>query len=284
MILEIEVTNWAKYNARNDVKSCTWFRMSNDFFNDPDLYGASVNSRIVWIYILCIASKKNSSTVRINTQMLLDAIKIDETDLFFALNELGDTGCLRNLSDAVISTRSNPVVTKMLPSATDRQTDRQTVSGKPDFTPGKWLDVKKILPEVESQEIPKNNPALFEVEAPSLDEETRVEQKASNAITLLNALTGKNFRPVPSHLKHINARLNEGYSLEDFKTVIAFKQSKWGNDPKWSAYLRPETIFGTKFDSYLQEAQSAFKPKLDPLDVFLESQGIVPTFVKGESA
>lgn len=145
------------------------------------------------------------------------------------------------------------------------------------------IGLKKILPKVESQEIPKTA-ELFSVEAPSLDEEIHIDQKASNAITLLNALTGRNFRPVPGNLKFINARIKEGYSLEDFKAVISFKQTKWGHDPKMSAYLRPETIFGTKFDSYLQEAQNALKPKIDPLDAFLESQGIVPTFVKGESA
>jgi hypothetical protein len=37
-----------------------------------------------------------------------------------------------------------------------------------------------------------------------------------------------------------------------------------------SAYLRPETIFGTKFDSYLQESKNALKPKIDPLDALFE--------------
>jgi uncharacterized phage protein (TIGR02220 family) len=145
------------------------------------------------------------------------------------------------------------------------------------------VEPKKNLPEVESQEIPKT-PELFAVEAPSLEEEVSLSDLARNVLTAINTICGRSFRPVPGNMKYINARIKEGFKFEDFVTVLKFMQAKWGNDPKMSAFLRPETIFGNKFDGYLQEAQSAFKPKLDPLDVFLESQGIVPTFVKGESA
>ena len=50
----------------------------------------------------------------------------------------------------------------------------------------------------------------------------------------------------------IQTRLNEGFSVEDFKTVIDNMTAKWGNDPNMCQYLRPQTLFGTKFESYLQ--------------------------------
>lgn len=53
--------------------------------------------------------------------------------------------------------------------------------------------------------------------------------------------------------KHINARLNEGYTLSDFKKVIDIKVAEWGKDKKMSQYLRPSTLFGTKFESYLNQ-------------------------------
>ena len=50
--------------------------------------------------------------------------------------------------------------------------------------------------------------------------------------------------------KHIKARLKEGFTLEDFKIVIDKKYEEWyGTDMQ--QYLRPETLFGTKFESYL---------------------------------
>lgn len=51
----------------------------------------------------------------------------------------------------------------------------------------------------------------------------------------------------------INARLNEGFTIKDFETVINKKCDTWLSDKKMSAYLRPETLFGTKFEGYLNE-------------------------------
>lgn len=50
----------------------------------------------------------------------------------------------------------------------------------------------------------------------------------------------------------IKARLREKYELEDFKTVIDKKCKEWlGTDME--KYLRPETLFGNKFESYLKQ-------------------------------
>ena len=52
--------------------------------------------------------------------------------------------------------------------------------------------------------------------------------------------------------KLIKARLREKYELEDFKTVIDKKCKEWlGTDME--KYLRPETLFGNKFESYLKQ-------------------------------
>ena len=53
--------------------------------------------------------------------------------------------------------------------------------------------------------------------------------------------------------KHIKARFDEGYTLEDFQKVIDNKVSEWGKDPEMVKYLRPATLFGTKFESYLNQ-------------------------------
>lgn len=50
--------------------------------------------------------------------------------------------------------------------------------------------------------------------------------------------------------QHINARLAEGYTLDDFKTVIDKKCAEWLGT-EFEQYLRPQTLFGTKFESYL---------------------------------
>ena len=73
-------------------------------------------------------------------------------------------------------------------------------------------------------------------------------------ITYLNEKTGRDYKPAAAkNKKPIHARWKEGYRLQDFKKVIDNKCFSWGNDPKMSQYLRPETIFGPKFDGYLNE-------------------------------
>lgn len=49
---------------------------------------------------------------------------------------------------------------------------------------------------------------------------------------------------------HIKARLKDGYTVEDFKTVIDKQCAKW-KGTEWEQYLRPSTLFGTKFENYL---------------------------------
>lgn len=51
----------------------------------------------------------------------------------------------------------------------------------------------------------------------------------------------------------IKARWNEGFTFEDFTRVIYQKKIQWLNDSNMNKYLRPETLFGTKFEGYLNE-------------------------------
>lgn len=75
-------------------------------------------------------------------------------------------------------------------------------------------------------------------------------------IDYLNAKARRSFRPVEANAKHVRARLNEGYTVEDCKRVIDLKVGEWQDEESsdgrdMSQYLRPETLFGAKFDSYL---------------------------------
>ena len=73
-------------------------------------------------------------------------------------------------------------------------------------------------------------------------------------IEYLNQKTGSNYRVTTKATQtKIKTRLAEGFSVEDFKRVIDIKSAEWLNDANMSAYLRPETLFGTKFESYSQQ-------------------------------
>jgi uncharacterized phage protein (TIGR02220 family) len=73
-------------------------------------------------------------------------------------------------------------------------------------------------------------------------------------VDYLNEKAGTSYRHTTKKTQRlIRARLKEGFTVEDFKTVIDKKVAEWLHDPKMSQYLRPETLFGTKFESYLNQ-------------------------------
>ena len=69
----------------------------------------------------------------------------------------------------------------------------------------------------------------------------------------LNNLVGTNYKHTTNKTRDlIKARFNEGFTVDDFKEVIDKKSIEWINTDM-QKYLRPETLFGTKFESYLNQ-------------------------------
>ena len=76
----------------------------------------------------------------------------------------------------------------------------------------------------------------------------------SEIVEYLNEKTSSQYRPTAKKTQNlIKARYNDGFNLDDFKKVIDVKVAEWLNDINMNKYLRPETLFGTKFESYLNQ-------------------------------
>lgn len=85
---------------------------------------------------------------------------------------------------------------------------------------------------------------------PNQNTNTNARARA-DIIDYLNEKVGTSYRADAALAKkHIDARINEGYTVEDFRTVIDKKTAEW-KGTEFERFLRPETLFGTKFDSYL---------------------------------
>ena len=102
------------------------------------------------------------------------------------------------------------------------------------------------------------SPCLDRGTSPCLDRGTSPDQryiyKYIYIVDYLNKKTGKNFKSDSSKTrKLIDARFNEGYTIEDFRKVIDTKVAQWKGDKKMDGYLRPETLFSNKFEGYLNE-------------------------------
>lgn len=101
-------------------------------------------------------------------------------------------------------------------------------------------------------------------------------------IDYLNKKTGKQYKyNTQNTIRLINGRLREGFTLEDFKTVIDKKVAEWGNDPKMRRYLRPQTLFSGKFESYLLQ-ESTYSSQYNNQHNVKQNRG--PLGVKGQSS
>lgn len=69
----------------------------------------------------------------------------------------------------------------------------------------------------------------------------------------LNEKAKKHFKVNDKNKALIDARINDGATVEDFKRVIDIKVAQWLNNPSMNGYLRPITLFSNKFESYLNE-------------------------------
>ena len=84
-----------------------------------------------------------------------------------------------------------------------------------------------------------------------------LSDQVDEIVGYLNEKLGTNYKSsTKSTRQQIKARLDEGHTVEDFKTVIDKKVKAWKDDPKMSQYLRPETLFRPgHFESYLNEIE-----------------------------
>jgi len=106
-------------------------------------------------------------------------------------------------------------------------------------------------------EVPTEVPPARELELElELDKDIcRVPYK--KIIKTLNDNAGTHFKhTTPETKKHIKARWNQGFTLDDFMAVLENKK-EWLTDNKMINYYRPETLFGTKFEGYLNKIKHA---------------------------
>lgn len=77
----------------------------------------------------------------------------------------------------------------------------------------------------------------------------------------LNKKAGVSYRSSSKATQsHINARFDQGFTIEDFYTVIDKKCAQW-RGTSMEKYLRPETLFGNKFEGYLNEPDFKDEPR-----------------------
>lgn len=137
------------------------------------------------------------------------------------------------------------------------------VNEKYELVGGCLASAKPMLSQnsIEENSIEENS-NIYIVEKPNefatektelIDEKQAVRNRI---ITYLNERTGANYKFTTKKTNDlINARLKEGFTEQNFYDVIDKKTLEW-KKTNYEKFLRPETLFSNKFESYLNQKVS----------------------------
>lgn len=94
------------------------------------------------------------------------------------------------------------------------------------------------------------------------DEETDDEGAAfaAQALEAFNEITGKQELYLsPDAFAALRRIQDSGRTIADVRAVIETKHAEWQDDDKMRRFIRPKTLFGGNFESYLSEAKEQEK-------------------------
>jgi phage replication O-like protein O len=89
----------------------------------------------------------------------------------------------------------------------------------------------------------------------------------------LNETCGRSFRESPANLEPITNWLTKGHNQNDLKMVIDHKWREWGEKEEMVKFVRPATLFGPKFPTYLEEAVEAESRPAEELEYMADGAG-----------
>lgn len=150
------------------------------------------------------------------------------------------------------------------------QTYRNRVSGMAKARETRWKQIDTDCNSLQQQTVrerespppappPKEKDIYIPPNSEGIDPLT---ENCNTVIDFLNKVAGTQYKHSETSRKHIRARLNDGFTVDDCKQVIC-KQWKAWRGTEWQKYMRPETLFNpTKFEGYL----NATTPSSDGLD------------------
>lgn len=125
--------------------------------------------------------------------------------------------------------------------------------------------------KVKESKVKESTKYIVEKDERQIENETGNEQTnntCTEVIEYLNLKAQTRYRAsTPKTKQLIRARLSEGFVLDDFKIVIDNKCADW-KGTEWEKFLRPETLFGTKFEGYLNARQTVQKSANKNADLY----------------
>ena len=135
------------------------------------------------------------------------------------------------------------------------------------------IEIERTNVQTNLRQISEKSPPEIEIKnihSPAKQDNTPKE--VYEIIDYLNLKTGKSYKHTTKKTKSlIKARLNEHFTVDDFKKVIDNMCAKWIGT-KWEEFLRPNTLFAGKFDDYLNQTptKSETRERIDNVNALLK--------------
>lgn len=234
-----------------DVK---WIKIMTDIFDDEKILliesMPSADSIIViWFKLLTLAGKQNnngvfllSDRIAYTDEMLAAIFRRDINTVRLALDVFQGFGMIEIVNNVLTIPNWNKHQTL---DAYEKKKQRDRLYQAERRAAQKAIAEKSSDTSADSS----SDVAISDKE----EDKERDIDKYKYIVDYLNSKTGKTYRyQTPKTQKLINARMSEGFTVDDFKTVIDKKVADWLKTDM-ERYLRPETLFGTKFEGYLNE-------------------------------
>lgn len=120
-------------------------------------------------------------------------------------------------------------------------------------------DVWAATPDADTTRFTEPDPGPQPLlDEPQASAQTKEPDPTEEVIGHLNQRAGTHYKATTANTrKLIKARLKEGFTVDEIKLVIDKKCAEWLNNRDMAQYLRPETLFGNKFESYLNAKASS---------------------------
>lgn len=246
-----------------------------DFLTDEKLIECSAESTGVYIRLMCILhksdtygcillkqkDKQNESNIKNFALKLAKQMPYDISTIERSLEELIEEKVLILEEDTLFQKRmkKDGILSDIRAEAGKKGADRKNAK---DFA-----KAKDEANELENDEANSENEIEDENEDENNIEIITYNELIKGIIDYLNIKTNSHYKYSTEKTKKlIKARLNDNFTIDDFKTVIDKKTEEWlGTD--FEKFLRPETLFGNKFEGYLNQKTTPKKKTLKDINM-----------------
>lgn len=245
--------------SEHDSKRYFWLKLKEDFFDDDAiswLEEQQNGKEYALFYLkLCLKSLKHDGVlirtvgnilVPYDARKLSEITRTNEDTVLVALKLLKDIGLIEIQENGALFLTQLQSLIGSETNAAER--------------------MRKARAKAKELGTANNVREMFELCSPELDidKEKEIEKDKTDyspiiheVIDYLNNKLGTRYKYTSAKtVPHIKARVNEGFTVDDFKVVIDKKYSDW-KGTEWEKFLRPETLFGTKFEGYLNEKHTS---------------------------